>query len=240
MRTIQKGEGGITGLETAIILIAFVVVAAVFAYTVLSAGLFSTQKSQEAVYSGLEETRSTLELRGGVTAYKTANADVHNSDGSALDNTTCDIVTRIQFIVTNTLKGEPIDLHPSYTGDATNGITPSAPDEHTTIISLHDQNVHLTDCAWTVDFLGSDTGDYLLEQNEKAQITVFVVNNDGGTWKLGPSGSTTFYSDDEDTNPTKLIDTDHTFTIEVKPAAGAVLTIERTTPSYLDEVMDLH
>ena len=44
------GERGITGLETAIILIAFVVVAAVFAYTVLSAGLFSTQKSQEAIY----------------------------------------------------------------------------------------------------------------------------------------------------------------------------------------------
>ena len=39
-----RSEKGITGLETAIILIAFVVVAAVFAYTALSAGLFSTQK----------------------------------------------------------------------------------------------------------------------------------------------------------------------------------------------------
>ena len=33
-------ERGITGLETAIILIAFVVVASVFAYAVLTAGLF--------------------------------------------------------------------------------------------------------------------------------------------------------------------------------------------------------
>ena len=40
-----RHEKGITGLETAIILIAFVVVAAVFAYTALSAGLFATQKS---------------------------------------------------------------------------------------------------------------------------------------------------------------------------------------------------
>ena len=39
-----RGEKGITGLETAIILIAFVVVASVFAYTVLSAGLFASQK----------------------------------------------------------------------------------------------------------------------------------------------------------------------------------------------------
>ena len=58
---------GITGLETAIILIAFVVVAAVFAYTALSAGLFATQKSQEAVYSGLKEAQSTLELKGALS-----------------------------------------------------------------------------------------------------------------------------------------------------------------------------
>ena len=65
-KNIYKSQKGITGLETAIILIAFVVVAAVFAYTVLSAGLFSTQKSQEAVYSGLQQTQSTLELKGSV------------------------------------------------------------------------------------------------------------------------------------------------------------------------------
>jgi len=40
MRTKQRG---ITGLETAIILIAFVVVASVFAFTVLSTGVFSSE-----------------------------------------------------------------------------------------------------------------------------------------------------------------------------------------------------
>jgi flagellin-like protein len=67
-KNIYKAQHGITGLETAIILIAFVVVAAVFAYTVLSAGLFSTQKSQEAVYNGLQETQNTLEVKGAVLA----------------------------------------------------------------------------------------------------------------------------------------------------------------------------
>jgi flagellin-like protein len=65
-KNIYKQQNGITGLETAIILIAFVVVAAVFAYTVLSAGLFSTQKSQEAVYNGLQETQNTLVVKGAV------------------------------------------------------------------------------------------------------------------------------------------------------------------------------
>jgi len=67
MNRMHHNQKGITGLETAIILIAFVVVAAVFAFTVLSAGLFSTEKSKEAVYSGLKEAQSTLELKGSVT-----------------------------------------------------------------------------------------------------------------------------------------------------------------------------
>ena len=240
MRKIYCDQKGITGLETAIILIAFVVVAAVFAYTVLSAGLFSSQKGQEAVYAGLEETRSTMELRSGVTAYSAARASLYQSDGATnINAATTRAITRVQFILTNTLDGEPIDLHPSYTGSASAGIVPSLPDEHTTIITLHDANVHLSDCAWTVDFIGNDTGDYLLEKNEKAVITVYAFNNDLGTWELGASGSTTFYSDDEDLAATELLDTDHEFTIEVKPATGAVLPIQRTTPAYLDTVMDL-
>ena len=50
-KQLDKKQQGITRLETAIILIAFVVAVAVFAYTALSSGLFSTQKSQETVYS---------------------------------------------------------------------------------------------------------------------------------------------------------------------------------------------
>ena len=52
-------QRGITGLETAIVLIAFVVVASVFAFAVLSTGLLSSEKSKETVLGGLEETSST-------------------------------------------------------------------------------------------------------------------------------------------------------------------------------------
>ncbi|HEX77520.1 MAG TPA: hypothetical protein G4O03_03790 [Dehalococcoidia bacterium] len=65
---IVRDEMGITGLETAIILIAFVVVASVFAYTVLSAGIFSSERGKEAVYAGLKEARGTLEPKGSVIA----------------------------------------------------------------------------------------------------------------------------------------------------------------------------
>ena len=60
MRPLGKATGlhanqrGITGLETAISLIAFVVVASVFAFAVLSTGLLSSEKSKETVLGGLE------------------------------------------------------------------------------------------------------------------------------------------------------------------------------------------
>jgi flagellin FlaB len=63
-----KDERGITGLETAIILIAFVVVAAVFSFVVLSTGLFSSERGKEAVYAGLAKTRGSMELTGGIIA----------------------------------------------------------------------------------------------------------------------------------------------------------------------------
>jgi len=63
-----RDEGGITGLETAIILIAFVVVAAVFAFVVLSTGLFSSERAKETVYAGLAKTRGTMTLSGAVLA----------------------------------------------------------------------------------------------------------------------------------------------------------------------------
>ena len=70
-----RGQRGITGIETAIVLIAFVVVAAVFAFAVLSSGLLGTEKSKETVLGSLEETQATLVLRGSVVANKNAFLD---------------------------------------------------------------------------------------------------------------------------------------------------------------------
>jgi flagellin FlaB len=100
MKTLRKGhrrEEGITGLETAIILIAFVTVAAVFGYAVLSAGIFSAEKGKETVYVGLKEAKSTLEIEGSVIAVG--------------DNTTTPAsVKTLIFSVGNAVAGEPIDM----------------------------------------------------------------------------------------------------------------------------------
>ena len=63
MSSLKKDDNGFTGLEAAIVLIAFVVVAAVFSYVVLGAGFFTTQKAQQTVYSAVGQASSTVQIR---------------------------------------------------------------------------------------------------------------------------------------------------------------------------------
>jgi flagellin FlaB len=74
-----REEEGITGLETAIILIAFVVVAAVFAFVILSTGLFASERGRESVYAGLAKTRGTITISSGVVARANAGLTQLNS-----------------------------------------------------------------------------------------------------------------------------------------------------------------
>ena len=86
---LNQNESGITALETAIILIAFVVVAAIFAFTVLSTGTFLTERSKEAAYAGLQEVRGSMELKGSVVLEATGTNMVFNlatvAGGSSVD-----------------------------------------------------------------------------------------------------------------------------------------------------------
>jgi flagellin FlaB len=89
LNRLMKDERGITALETAIILIAFVVVAAIFAFTVLSTGTFLTERSKEAAYAGLQEVRGSMELKGSVVLENSGDLVVFNlatvAGGSSVD-----------------------------------------------------------------------------------------------------------------------------------------------------------
>ena len=88
IRNMHRGQKGITGLETAIILIAFVTVASVLAYSVLSAGIFSSERGKAAVYSGLESAQSTMSLKGTVvgTAYDADGLPPSDGDYAGADH----------------------------------------------------------------------------------------------------------------------------------------------------------
>ncbi len=64
-------ETGFTGLEAAIVLIAFVVVASVFAYVVLAAGILFSEESRSTVHQGIREAGSSVTVTG--TIYGVSN-----------------------------------------------------------------------------------------------------------------------------------------------------------------------
>ena len=145
-RSLHKREEGITGLETAIILIAFVIVASVFAFVVLSTGLFSAERGKETVFAGLEKARGNLEVRGALTVTDTdTDGDVDDAD-------------EIRFNVALAAGGFPISLNPAaYTNSV--------------VVNWIDQQDRVADVTYTVTWILTD-GETLLEVGELAEITV--------------------------------------------------------------------
>ena len=89
-------DNAFTGLEAAIVLIAFVVVAAVFSYVLLGAGFYTTQTAQETVHSGVAQASSSLEVVGDMMGI---------AEGAA--------PTRLSYVNTTvalTAGGTPMDL----------------------------------------------------------------------------------------------------------------------------------
>ena len=221
-------QKGITGLETAIILIAFVVVASVFAFTVLSTGVFSAEKSKDAMFAGLQQARGTMVARGSTVAFK-------GKVGST------ETVFRVSFVVSNAVAGEPIDLTPPCTKDDSNTDPDvSAGAEYVTTVAYLDKYQSLQDVPWSIDWLGNASSDNLLEMDEKAEIAVWLLNRNTGT-AIGDDDSVAYMTTEGGiTSSGTLPGEDESFTIEVRPPSGGVLTIERTLPAKLDTVMDLH
>ena len=142
---LGRDQRGITGLETAIVLIAFVVVSSVFAFAALSTGLFTTDKAKDTIHAGLSEARGTMELKGSVIA----TAGTTGNSGT---------VDKLTFHITNAAAGEAIDLSVG-----------------NTIIKYTDNNqvVNLDEAAeFTATGIGSDDNDSFLERGEVFEIVI--------------------------------------------------------------------
>ncbi len=153
-----RDRRGFTGLEAAIVLIAFVVVAAVFSYVMLGAGFFTTQKSQEVVHTGVKQASSSIELVGNFVAK---------------GNTSSNTVTNVVFTIQLTSGGTPVDLAKTVitvvnqkTGNAVDYFHPSTGNSNT----------------FSVRWFNVVTNDTYLEEFEKAEITIDV-----GSFNFGPN-----------------------------------------------------
>lgn len=160
VKKASRSEKGITGIETAIILIAFVIVASVFAYVVLSSGLFSTQKAKQVISAGMEEASSAIQIKGNVYG--------HMTDG---------IVDSIYFTIATTSEGSLVDF--TDTSNNTNMVIITYADAYQVIPSVN----------WTMQKLNVFNDDNVLDKNELFLITVDLTcasANVSADEKLGP------------------------------------------------------
>jgi flagellin FlaB len=238
--SIRKDKRAFTGLEAAIVLTAFVVVAAVFSYVVLNAGFFTTQKSKEVIHTGIEQATSSAELSGNVIGhgwqygwvngsltnitegkwntsgtsdycYRSYYAWNYTDDAEKYQSDTTNL-TAVEFYLQLTAGEEPLSLSPTK-------LTIGYSDWNTHVGNLtytsreNATSGNMTMGCWNYSIVRGDT-DVLLEAGEQAKIIVSL--------------------------PDYGVTVNREFTIEFKPATGASLGITRTAPASIHETDIVH
>ncbi len=183
VKAINREEKGITGLETAIILIAFVTVASVLAYSVLSAGIFSAERGKETVYRGLEAAQSSLEVKGSVLGL--------SDNTSKLDD--------VQFDIALTMADEKVDTN-------------------TIVFNYFDDTVHYEGLTANISLSTGSTERGAANMVEGDEVHLVTVS-------LPDTANITAYK---------------SFTIQMVPPKGATITLKRTLPGTLLNVIDMH
>ena len=209
LKNIYFDDRGITGLETAIILIAFVVVAAVFAFTVMTTGLFSTEKAKTTAQAGIAEASSTFAPKGAIVA--------ESNGGWAGPPAFVQLIYIHVTLATGATDAsiDPRDLAFIYTDDnQRHSIKASEGSIHTGII----RRILIRKIVGTNPVT-------LLREGEVAEIAIELnkthegVGHDcNGCIQLGPNQQ---------------------FRIEIIPPAGGSLIIARKTPPGMQKVMNL-
>ena len=174
-RSLIKDDKGFTGLEAAIVLTAFIVVAAVFSYMVLGAGFFSTEKAKAVVHSGVEQATSSAELTGDVVGH---GWNVSGGNYVCTDPTNTTHVTVVEFQVQLTAGQHPLDM---------DKVVISFSDEDTYVPEVtYDSNVtstctNLAENQWNYTLVTEETGSAnMLDPHEKMNV---IVGLTGGVAK---------------------------------------------------------
>jgi flagellin FlaB len=191
-----------TGLETAIILVAFVITAAAFAFVVLNMGFLTAEKAQSVISSGMSEASSSLLMDSGLVAQ-------FGNTGGAQANVRLEKLT---FYLKLSQGHEPIDMSDDkLVATYTN-------------VRCHGEIYASNGTIMTIKGVNSD-GDRLLETGEKVKVTIDFTQLNSAN--VDPSGADIYAHPYEE------------FRIELRPAMGAVLTIERQLPAVYTTIMTI-
>jgi flagellin FlaB len=201
-----KDRRGMTGLETAIILVAFVITAAAFSFVIINIGFLTSQKSQSVISSGMTEASSSMLIDSGVVA---------QFDNVTLGDQDAIYLTELQFYIKLSQGHEPIDID-----DSKMVATYTSPRCH--------GELYITNGTIMTVYIINGDADTLLEPGEKFKIVIDFTEIPKN--KVSPAQAThlTVYAKPYET-----------FRVELRPSAGAVLTIERVIPAVYNTLMTL-
>jgi flagellin FlaB len=152
---LARQKRAIIGLEAAILLIAFVIIAAVFSFMVVNQGLFATQRGQSVIQEGLQEASCPLAVDGQIFV---------RTNTTTTNGTT---TTRIVAILVP-LKALGVASVPMWTNETTISLTVGT-DAWTNVYSGVNQTVNPTGSQF----------DALLNAVSPVNATLFIQNSNG-------------------------------------------------------------
>ena len=200
----MKQDNAFTGLEAAIVLIAFVVVAAIFSYVMLGAGFFATQKAQEVTYAGIKQSTSNVVIDGGIYA-----------------NATNGYLTGFMFNVRVPLGGDAIDMSKTeFVFSSPKLLAPRLLD------SLGSVGANVG--SGYTGFSYSGMGAYSIKGYYPDHPSTILTSGESATFlvKITDVGGT-------GTDPDGTIGAKEWFSLEMKPRVGAATLISKTIGSGL-------
>ncbi|MGQ0792196.1 MAG: archaellin/type IV pilin N-terminal domain-containing protein, partial [Nitrosopumilaceae archaeon] len=241
MNLIQKGHRhthrGIIGVESAIVLIAFVIVAAALAFVVLNMGFTTTQKAKTTIVSTLAEAGSSLEIEGkvigssyqpggGVSSSLNVTSFPIKIAGSGDSVNLTPTLTAIKYL-SNTITYDDI-----YAGTL-NSETPSTYSQLELAVGKADTGIgNFLDNDPYAGGADPDSNDW--PSSTTAFIYWTVQGNTNDILEAGEHANLAIVFAASD-RPQEL----DTIRVEIIPPSGASLTIERQIPNITTEVVDL-
>jgi len=212
---------GIVGIEAAIVLIAFVVVAAALAFVVLNMGFYTTQRSKEVMSQGLAQASSALEIDGTVLA----EVDAKNQ------SLTCAVIP-----IRLSAGQKDVDLTPGKADIAVWVINKGG----LTATYTNATQQAITNLTKFLNVAANYTIDDLCQAGGKTWSGVAVV------WRQPNNGDTVLQAGEKVlvvinftklgnilTNVSKGLKPYDVFKVEIKPPIGSALTVERQVPASL-------
>ncbi len=228
MNLVAKGRNkrrGIIGVEAAIVMIAFVIVAAALSFVVLNMGFSTTQKAKTTITDSLEEASSSMEVAGKITGVGHVSANQLNattiplkiasggasvnldpssasiryvSNDLSYDNIYVGIIDASQHNSTSAALDEAVSGTEAITEITTNPVT-------------GDTNSQTAAFVW---FARNNNNNSILDSGELAMLTI--------VWEAGE-------------RPAAL----DNIQAEVVLPTGATLSAERDIPSITNSVVDM-